>query len=58
MIKCKKFSKCIYSHCCVECDAQKSKGFQCGCNACEDLLGVRENIIKHCEYAVSEDTAI
>lgn len=52
MIKCKN-TDCIYGHCCVDCDGQKSKGGQCSCNIAEDLEFNREEILKRCEYAES-----
>lgn len=50
MIKCKN-TDCIYGHCCIECDAQKSKGNTCNCNIAEDLDHDRTEILKHCEFA-------
>ena len=49
MINCLK-CRCAYSHCCIECDAQKSKGGQCGCNMTEDCMN-RDGILKICPYA-------
>ncbi|WP_242881540.1 hypothetical protein [Robinsoniella peoriensis] len=49
MIKCTD-CECIYGHCCIECDAQKSKGPLCGCNIAEDCV-TREEILKICPYA-------
>lgn len=49
MIKCTN-GDCTYGHCCIECDAQKSKGPLCGCNIAEDCV-TREEILKICPYA-------
>ena len=50
MIKCSS-TGCVYGHCCVDCDAQKSKGNTCDCYIAEDLNHDREEILKYCTYA-------
>ena len=56
MIKCKN-TDCIYGHCCVDCDSQKSKGGQCvSCDIAEDLDFDKEEILKRCKF--SEPTNI
>lgn len=54
MIKCKN-TDCVYGHCCVECDGQKSQGHTCDCSIAEDLLHDKELILQKCEYAESVD---
>lgn len=49
IIKCTN-GDCTYEHCCIECDAQKSKGPLCGCNIAEDCV-TRKEILKICPYA-------
>lgn len=49
IIKCTN-GDCTYGHCCIECDAQKSKGPLCGCNIAEDCVTKKE-ILKICPYA-------
>lgn len=46
---------CIYGHCCIECDGQKSQGGQCSCDIAEDLDFNKEEILKRCNYATLED---
>ncbi len=50
IIKCKQ-TDCVYEHCCVECDSQKSRGGICGCNICEDLSHDKALILKECKHA-------
>lgn len=45
MIKCKN-TKCIYEHCCVECDSQT-----CDCCVAEELNHDKELILQKCEFA-------
>lgn len=53
MIKCTN-GDCTYGHCCIECDAQKSKGPLCGCNIGEYCV-TREEILKICPYAEEDN---
>lgn len=50
MIRCCN-TDCIYGHCCIECDGQKSEGFQCSCDIAEDFEFDREEIINKCKFA-------
>lgn len=57
MIKCKN-TNCIYGHCCVECDSQKSKGGYCFCEIAEDLDYDKEKILKECGDAEEKERSV
>jgi len=54
MVKCSE-KKCAYEHCCIECDAQKSQGYQCGCEVAADLCHEKSEILERCECASESD---